>query len=390
VRKQYLSRLGLVIASLAVVGLWATGNAMASHVHCGDVIVEDTILDSDLIGCPATGLAIGAPGVTLDLNGHRLQGRGLFSGYYFGIDNSAGFDDVVIENGSVTEFEYGIVATGMDSSVLRSLSVVSNNLDGITLKNSDGNLIEHTVSAEHGFGIHLDFGSDDNRIEANTLTDNGGGGLVLSRSQRTLVRKNVLHRDGLGNISAIALYSSDGTRLEKNEVIDNPHFGIYLDRSANSHVLKNSVSGNTFGIFVEDRSHDNLLDQNQVWSNRDFGIAFAFAPGNTADQNSADMNGNGILIQSAADNRILRNSARANRHDGILVVDASATMIQDNRTDANGDDGIDVQSPGNTLRSNAANRNQDLGIFAAVGNTDAGKNTAHLNGNPLQCINVAC
>ena len=50
--------------------------ASASHVNCGDVITQDTTLDSDLLNCPGDGLVIGADGVTVDLAGHTIDGTG--------------------------------------------------------------------------------------------------------------------------------------------------------------------------------------------------------------------------------------------------------------------------------------------------------------------------
>ena len=69
--------LGLVVGALAVM-LFALqgGQAFAAHVTCGDVITQDTTLDSDLIDCPGDGLVIGADGVTLDLGGHTVDGTG--------------------------------------------------------------------------------------------------------------------------------------------------------------------------------------------------------------------------------------------------------------------------------------------------------------------------
>jgi hypothetical protein len=40
------------------------------------VITTDTTLDSDLLDCPGHGIVIGAPGITLDLNGHTVDGDG--------------------------------------------------------------------------------------------------------------------------------------------------------------------------------------------------------------------------------------------------------------------------------------------------------------------------
>src|SRR5829696_8484752 len=52
------------------------GPASASHVSCGDRITADTTLDADLVNCPNHGIVIAADDVTLDLNGHLVDGDG--------------------------------------------------------------------------------------------------------------------------------------------------------------------------------------------------------------------------------------------------------------------------------------------------------------------------
>ena len=64
--------------------------------------------------------------------------------------------------------------------------------------------------------------------------------------------------------------------------------------------------------------------------------------------------------------------------------------MRSNTTDKNGDDGIDVETPTTTLTANAATYNGDLGIEGVEGIIDGGGNRAFGNGNPLQCLNVAC
>jgi hypothetical protein len=65
-----------VVAVVAVVLAVSGGQASASHVGCGDTITADTTLDSDLLNCPNNGILIGADGITLNLNGHVIDGDG--------------------------------------------------------------------------------------------------------------------------------------------------------------------------------------------------------------------------------------------------------------------------------------------------------------------------
>src|SRR6476646_8090617 len=75
-------------------------------VSCGQVLTEDTTLTRDLVGCVGDGLIIGAPGVTLNLNGHSLGGMGVGAGVF--VSGSA--EQAIITNGSVIGFDQGIRA----------------------------------------------------------------------------------------------------------------------------------------------------------------------------------------------------------------------------------------------------------------------------------------
>ena len=48
-------RLTLLLVALVLGALLNVAPAPASHVSCGDVITQNTTLDSDLIECPRTG-----------------------------------------------------------------------------------------------------------------------------------------------------------------------------------------------------------------------------------------------------------------------------------------------------------------------------------------------
>src|SRR6266496_3417692 len=65
------------ILALAVVVLLALAGAKAAgqgQPQCGDTITADTTLHHDLIDCPENAIVIGADGITLDLNGHLIDG----------------------------------------------------------------------------------------------------------------------------------------------------------------------------------------------------------------------------------------------------------------------------------------------------------------------------
>jgi parallel beta-helix repeat protein len=122
----------------ALLGVLA-GRALGNHVQCGDVITQDTTLDPDLADCPGDGIVIGADGVTLDLNGHTVDGdvdpsdflgcdTGVVNGRF---DNCAGYpgprghSGVTVEDGTVRQFAFGVQAVAADANSLLRLRVSS-------------------------------------------------------------------------------------------------------------------------------------------------------------------------------------------------------------------------------------------------------------------------
>ena len=107
-------RVSAILASFALFVALSVGGAvlggsqaLAGPVRCGDMITADTTLDADLLDCPNNGIVIGADGITLDLNGHTIDGDNALADPCpedafcdFGIAND-GHNGVRITNGTV-------------------------------------------------------------------------------------------------------------------------------------------------------------------------------------------------------------------------------------------------------------------------------------------------
>lgn len=270
----------VVLAALAffVVG---AGAANGNHMSCGDTITQDTRLDSDLIDCPGNGLVIGADGITLDLRGHTIDGRG--GG--IGVDNSAGHDGVTIQRGTIRDFNMGVFGEQAVGNVVRRLEVA----------------------------------------------DAGYAGVVF-------------------------LYLADGLRIERNRVVGAGGPGILVGDMGSCCVLAvadNVLVGNCSGIVLLDTSRARV-EENTILRSGPLGC--------------------GTIVGSA---------------DGIYSHYDSGNVIDDNVVRRSADDGIDVEGE-DVVAGNRADRNGDLGIEAEPGVVDGGGNRARGNGNPLQCVGVAC
>jgi large repetitive protein len=395
-RRRLLLTLG-VLGALALFAVPAQAKPPVT-VHCDQTLTHSVKLANDLSDCPSNGLVVGADDVTVDLNGHTIDGDGElvadcpgFPGpdCDVGVQNTGGYQGVTIEGGKVREFGWGVeVFGGASQNRVRDIASTHNLFRGILI----------------GGGI------TDSQVERNSTTDNGAGIVLCCSSHNVRIENNSVS----GNGDGIVVHGSDNNRIANNSVSDNTKAGEGSEGD---------------GIFIE--GNDNEVSHNRVHrSSNNIGV---FGNRNRVTANEVtdavgcpeDCGGHGIVIGAGegnlvANNRVARplkdtitvasfdpdnptvgtvvrdNLVRDAGVDGISVgtdgdpMAVTDTLILRNTATGAGDDGIDVDSVATTLTRNGAFRNHDLGIEAVPGVTDGGGNRAAGNGNPLQCTNVFC
>jgi parallel beta-helix repeat protein len=246
--RRSLGFLAAVVGATAALVALTAAPTLASHVACGDVVTQDTRLDSDLIDCPGDGIVVGARDITLDLNGHVVDGVGNFSS--FGILNGRdfvdqGFDGVVVEDGTVREFGVGIDLRYVGDNRVRRTALVANRLGLVLTGFDDGNLIEHNVAQDNGGGIEL--------------SDSFG---------RTLISKNTALDNGWG----IRLLEAGNTRVENNRALRNRLGGIGVDEgTASPNLVEHNVANDNGGDGI-DVGEENVVARNTANRNADLGI----------------------------------------------------------------------------------------------------------------------
>ncbi len=182
-------------------------------------------------------------------------------------------------------------------------------------------------------------------------------------------------------------------------------FGIQLTNANNNDIENNNARAFSTnlcnvvahaGIALFD-SDENEIRANETHPNTDFGIALVNSHHYRVEKNGASPIGSdgdncsGIALFDSDENKVERNITAENRENGILVeVGSSGNLVARNVAFRNFIDGIHVNDPATTIKHNTANNNGNLGIFAVPGVVDGGGNTAHDNGNPLQCLNIVC
>ena len=339
---RFLATLAVLVAALALFLALAPG-AAANHVQCGDVITQDTTLDSDLV-CAGNGLIVEAAGVTVNLGGRTIQGTGaLGSGVMVW-----SYDGVAIRNGTIHGFSEGVYTDGARGTALRRM-VLKANRTGLRCAYAPECRVEDSVLRHNTTAIEV--GSADGGDPAPTI-----------------VQHNTIRHNGTG-----VSISGEAGIVADNRIQQNTGDGVRNDYGKPVRIAGNTITGNG----------DDGVD------------IFYFASATVSHNWIAGNAANGVHTRetnaNVADNAIKRNGG-----DGVLVenVDSNVTVAR-NVTNRNGDDGIDVDFATaccsvTVVQDNRAFHNIDLGIEAAPGTTDGGGNRARKNGNPAQCVGVRC
>lgn len=314
----------LEVAMLAAVGFAAPAAARqklpARRVECGDVVTESLRVANNLL-CSGVGLVVGAPDITIDLGGHRIDGGNTASS--IGIDNSTGRDDVVIQNGVVSSFENGIVLQNASRNTVTGIRAYGNSGAGIHLLSSSENEIRDNVVSGGGPGIVVEQASDENVLAGNDTSGNFGDGIFIA--------------------------SSAGNVLTGNVAVANIVFGIDVMESPNTILRANVASGNTMGgVVIVAGSNNAVVAKNQASAN--------------------DIEGIGIFSSSGT---LTGNTAHENGVNGIDS-DTDGVTLKKNKADGNG---FQNGGPGDGM---------GLGIIAVAGVTSSG-NKANGNDDPAQC-----
>jgi parallel beta-helix repeat protein len=194
-------------------------NNPSSIATCGQVITKDVILLKD-IECPGVGMIVGADGLTINLNNHRLS-----------LANNTGISRIPeIE-------EIGILVPGKKNITIRGPGVIT------------------------GFDKAIEFaGSGRGYVLDLKLTGNNMG-LSLKASEEVTIYRSFIE----GNTIGIASQSSKEGLIISNQISQNTNEGIVFMDSNYFIIGANSVIGNgDIGIFLDVSSFNNTVSSNNI------------------------------------------------------------------------------------------------------------------------------
>lgn len=281
-------------------------------------------------------IRIDASGVVLDLDDRLIDGTdtGLI-----GIRVAPGNTDVLIRNGTISDFDHGIRVSDPGITI-ENMTVSSSDLVGLQAQ-ADGVVVQNSTFVANGDGLT---GIDGNRITGNAFVGNSQRGALLGDN-------NVFQRNYAAGNSGDGLEAGSFNRIVRNIFIDNFR-GIRAQ--ASNKVRFNKASLNARGIRAQ---NDNYLYRNRFNGN---GEGADLTDGNRVIDNRFKGNG-GHGLDMEADNVAKGNRAHGNEESGIFIeIPSNGTILRDNRTNDNVQYGIDAGAGPVRSRGNKAKRNNQL------------------------------
>lgn len=283
--RQRLSAAPLI--GVLLVSTFAAGPATAAPASgCGMVITQSTILTADIGPCGRGGIVIAADGISVDLGGHTISGKGS-TGDGVGILFD-GVTDVRVSNGTVRGFDAGVaIVGGSANEVIR-----------LTIRDNIGSL--KASRPAYGDGVVIQ-SSSSNWIFQNTVTNNGPfGGVSIIADTTTASDSNAIDRNTIidNDVDRASVNENDGVRVEgpnatgtvimNNTIIANGRDGIAVfgDQgtgfpNAGLYIRDNLVHGNGFhgmsnrkgdGIGLGAGADGGFVFENEVTGNAANGI----------------------------------------------------------------------------------------------------------------------
>lgn len=381
--------------------------AQAAVLQCGDTVTASVVLTADVLDCPATALTVGADGVVIDLNGHRVTAAP--GNDQAGID-FAGHSRVRLQDGAVEGFAWNVEARGNRNVIRRVVAGGGNTGIRVT---GDDNRVADSRQFDNVFGEGVAIIGRRNLVVDNYAAGNDTGVYLLDGSHlpdpvtggqnRILDSQSVANRNygfrivsepddviagsvALGNrVAGIQLSDTDRTVLTGNRVYDNGDYGAHLLLATDALVQGNRVQGNGFAL-------TNPLGAG-IFLQQTVGVVVrGNVAGSVSGQSGRRHGGNQVGIAACCDSqstRLIGNRAHSNTHSGIEANGVGSTDVIDNAANRNGGDGILASITGGTIADNLAAYNQRNGIHAAGAFTDGGGNRAFGNLG-AQCLNLSC
>jgi parallel beta-helix repeat protein len=261
---------------------------------CGQVVTQDVTLTSDLNCDNGDGLIVGAPGITINLNGYSITGP----------QGGGEASPTTADSGSGDGGEAS--PTTADSGSGGSITPVSTTADS---DNEDSREANEEASGGEASPTTADSGSEDSDVTpASTQTRStdydGSSGILVANADNVAIQ-------GLGEIAGfsrgVTFLGSSGGAVTDVQLVNN-EIGVVMASSEGTEVSRNTITNNGIAV-VSDSSNGGVTAFNQIVANLE----------------------QGILLLGSSDNVVAANNMYGNGESGIYL----DPMSQRNHVDYN-------------------------------------------------------
>jgi hypothetical protein len=240
-----------VIVTVAASFLTLTPPAQArGRVHCGQRIKHSITLHRNLHNCRGDGLVVRANNITVNLNGHTIDGRGRRSTAGVRI---TGYHGVTVTRGVIRQFGKGIwLVRADDDKIVRNVVIGSFDEGIFTNESSERPLIQGNRISWSGTRHHA--------VDADGIDARGAGVSALANTVRHS-NDDGIDVGGTGSIiggNNVAISGHDGidvdsrgSRVQNNVSNSNGDDGIGVGRNARDVFLRNNVTNNNADLGIQ-------------------------------------------------------------------------------------------------------------------------------------------
>jgi hypothetical protein len=229
-----------VVAATPVLLGAGSGQARSRRValSCGQTVTVSVALTADM-SCPGSdGLDVGANGIVVNLNGHTIIGNGTNDGVL-----DSGHTGVVVENGVVKNFGFGVLLFGGASGTVTN--VRSENNTTVDIDAVGNNIsISGDYAFDSNFGIEIGQGSGD-KVTGNWAAGNASAGFFVDSPTGVSVSGNKATNNGTG----IEMVNNVTGLLSGNVADGNSGSGIFLFNNVGSGVKSGLTASNNRAAF---------------------------------------------------------------------------------------------------------------------------------------------